>query len=51
MQARREYLQRFALRCDEHNAVERFAMEQAFNQAIQWINHHLTEGLKYVSNT
>lgn len=41
----------FAVQCDERKPLERFAMEQAFNQAIQWIKHHHAEGLKYVSNT
>lgn len=41
----------FAVECDQRKPAERFAMEQAFNQAIQWIKHYHTEGSKYVSHT
>lgn len=41
----------FAVECNVREPVQRFAMEQAFNQAIQWIKHYHTEGSKYVSNT
>lgn len=39
----------FAVRCDPKNAVEVFAKEQAFNQAIQWFKFHLKAGMRFVS--
>ncbi|KAK7958490.1 hypothetical protein PG996_010074 [Apiospora saccharicola] len=40
----------FAVRGDPKNAVEVFAKEQAFNQAIQWFKFHLKAGTKFVSH-
>lgn len=33
----------FAVRCDLKQRIQKFAKESAFNQALQWLEYHLSE--------